>query len=291
MAAVSLGFRACGALSAQHDDVWKVGCASIDITPREPILLSGYGGRNKPFVEIGSPLHAKCLAVEDQQGHLAVLVTLDAECMRPHTANPLLERITARTDLRREQVLLNFSHSHAAPFLSLDPHTTDYGSTPETAEKTVAYTNWMLEQIVDVVQRALAAREPSRLYYGVGVASFVMSRREFVSGGLKIGVNPRGYVDRSVPVLRVDALDGRPRALVFGCACHNTTLGGDSFVVSGDYAGYAQQYVESHQAGVTAMFMSGCGADANPYPRLPGPGQTARGYVGGNGGAFSGGQP
>ena len=55
------------------------------------------------------------------------------------------------------------------------------------------------------------------------------------------------------------------RALVFGYACHNTTLSDYEFC--GDYAGFAQQYVEETHPGTTAMFVVGCGADQNPTPR------------------------
>ena len=54
---------------------------------------------------------------------------------------------------------------------------------------------------------------------------------------------------------------------MFGCACHNTTLTGQHYVLSGDYAGFAQQYVEQHFPGAQAMFVIGCAGAANPYPR------------------------
>jgi enamine deaminase RidA (YjgF/YER057c/UK114 family) len=94
-----------------------------------------------------------------------------------------------------------------------------------------------------------------------------MNRREFTPAGVTLGVNPRGPVDRSVPVLRVAGADGRPRAVLFSYACHNTTLTGDNHRLSGDYAGFAQAEIERRVPGVQAMFMAGTGADANPYPR------------------------
>jgi len=38
-------------------------------------------------------------------------------------------------------------------------------------------------------------------------------------------------------------------------------------LISADYAGYAQRYIENRNKGIQAMFMQGCGADANPWPR------------------------
>jgi hypothetical protein len=94
-----------------------------------------------------------------------------------------------------------------------------------------------------------------------------MNRREFTTRGVILGVNPKGPVDRSVPVLRIDAPDGKPRAVLFGYACHNTTLTQTNYNVAGDYAGFAQAYVQERYPSVQAMFMIGCAGDANPYPR------------------------
>ena len=55
--------------------------------------------------------------------------------------------------------------------------------------------------------------------------------------------------------------------VLFGYACHATTLGGDFYRYNGDYAGYAQIALEQAHPGSTAMFLAGCGADINPSPR------------------------
>jgi neutral ceramidase len=44
-------------------------------------------------------------------------------------------------------------------------------------------------------------------------------------------------------------------------------LTGDNYAVSGDYAGFAQALVQQRFPDAQAMFMAGCGGDANPYPR------------------------
>lgn len=72
-------------------------------------------------------------------------------------------------------------------------------------------------------------------------------------------------MDHDVPVLRVDSPDGELRAVLFGYACHCTTLSFYQFC--GDYAGFAQQYLEEAHPGTMALFMAGCGGDQNPYPR------------------------
>jgi hypothetical protein len=81
----------------------------------------------------------------------------------------------------------------------------------------------------------------------------------------KQNVPLKGPVDHDVPVLAVRNSDGSLRAVLFGYACHCTTL--DSYRWSGDYAGFAQLALEEKYPGAAAMFHAGCGADQNPLPR------------------------
>jgi hypothetical protein len=55
-------------------------------------------------------------------------------------------------------------------------------------------------------------------------------------------------------------------ALVLNYACHNTTLRGNFKQIHGDWAGCAQELIESRHPGVVALVTIGCGADADPCP-------------------------
>jgi hypothetical protein len=65
--------------------------------------------------------------------------------------------------------------------------------------------------------------------------------------------------------MRVANAKDKTMAILFGYACHNTTM--SFFKTSGDYAGYAQKFVEQKHQGALAMFVMGAGGDQNPYPR------------------------
>jgi hypothetical protein len=244
---------------------WKAGVAVVKITPQKPVVMSGYASRTKPFERVEHDLFAKALALEDADGRRAVLLTMDLIGLSSTIAEPVCERISEKSGLKREQILLNFAHNHAGPQLSLGPR--EETDDPKPSPDTVEYTRWMQDRLVEVAAQALSKMQPARLSWGTGVANFVMNRREFTPTGVILGVNPRGPADRAVPVLRIDDEQGKPRAVLFGCACHNTTLGPDNYAICGDYAGFAQLQFEKEHAGVIALFMIGCGGDANPYPR------------------------
>ena len=262
-----IGFALCAPATARPDETeLQVGLARAKITPEEPIRMAGYGSRNKPSEGVLADLYAKAMAFEDGQGERAVLLTADVIGFNAEVADFVCKQIIEKTALQRRQILLNPSHTHTGPIIGI-PGATGYGLEGEEAECVHRYGERLAGQFADLAAAALADLKPAKVSWGVGVTSIVMNRREFTERGVRLGFNPRGYVDRSVPVLRVDSPDGKLRAIVFGCACHNTTLTGKHYELSGDYAGFAQQYVEQQHPGVQAMFMIGCGGSANPYPR------------------------
>ncbi|HEX5102651.1 MAG TPA: neutral/alkaline non-lysosomal ceramidase N-terminal domain-containing protein, partial [Pirellulaceae bacterium] len=252
--------------SAGQEPDWKAGLARVKITPEQPVFMAGYASRNKPYESIHDDLFAKVLVLEDAAGDKAVLVTADLIGFPAEIAGPIRARIAEATGILASRVLINASHTHTGPALSLDP-TPGEGRALADSERTAAYTRHVQDQIAIAATKAAAALVPARLAWGVGVVHFVMNRREFTERGVILGVNPRGLADRGVPVLRIDGADGKPLAVVFGAACHNTTLGPQNYEISGDFAGHSQRLVEEKHAGCQAMFVQGCAGDANPYPR------------------------
>lgn len=263
----------CCACDAGADSGWKVGRARASITPSEPIVLLGYGDRTGPFESVAADIYLKALALEAADGYRAVIVTADLVGFQEAVLiDPVFARIEAATGLRRDQVLFNASHSHTGPLVSVDPWVAANAAahpplTEADAERTRRYTLELRVTLVRTVTEAVAKMEPATLAWGAGRVDFPMNRRVMREGRVVMLENPDGETDKSVPVLYAAAADGAPLAAVFGCACHNTTLTGADNVIAGDYAGEAQTRLEAAMPGVQAMFMSGCGADANPAPR------------------------
>jgi hypothetical protein len=260
-----LALSAGTAVGAEEPE-WKVGLAQVKITPERPVFLSGYASRNKPFEKVEADLYAKALALEDREGRRVVLVTSDLLGFPADIAEAICARLRDKPGLKREQILLNSAHVHSGPLLSLNAAARD-GMTAGEMQRTVEYTRQLQDKVVEVVRRATERMEPARLSWGSGVVPFVMNRREFTPRGVILGVNARGLADRSGPVLRIDTPDGKLRAVLFGAAVHNTTLTERNYELCGDYAGFAQTYVQEKHPSAQAMFMIGCAGDANPYPR------------------------
>lgn len=263
-----------GALPAA---AWRVGVAVESITPDPPIPLVGYGGRDKPFERVDQDIYLKALAFEDAAGTRAVLITGDLVGFQSIFFEESCERIMKETGLERGQIMLNASHNHTGPLLSLNPDPAGNLAhaafpDPKDRENVVNYTRGLQDAVVRIALSALGNLEPASLAWGTDRVEFPMNRREVTPEGVWMRPNPAGATDKRVPVLRVTAPDGNLRAILVGCACHNTGLTADHNIISGDYAGYAQAWLEAQYPGAKVLFAAGCGADANPEPRSDVPG-------------------
>ena len=244
---------------------WKAGLAQVLITPQKSLWMGGYASRTKPSEGVEQDLYAKALALEDPSGKRAVLVTSDLLGLPAEVSHNIAEQVGKKYHLTRNQLLLSSSHTHSGPVIGKMLGVM-YPMNPQQWTDVDAYTRELESTIVKLVGASLKSLHPARLSFGHGKAGFAMNRRERTDQGVIIGVNKEGPVDHDVPVLRIDDQQGKLRGVVFGYACHNTTAG-ESLQFTADYAGFAQSSLQSRHPGATALFLCGCGGDANPYPR------------------------
>ncbi len=257
---------------------WKAGQASVVVTPDKFLWMAGYAGRTKPAEGKVQDLYAKALALEDTQGNRVVIVTMDLIGVPPSVRRNVAERTEKAHGLPPANLLLNASHTHSGPQLRSSPVTEKDLENPKIRDSH-EYTQALQDKLVHLIGEALGHLEPARLTWGHARCGFAMNRRRNYSlapedPNANKAPNPDGPVDHEVPALRVEAEDGTLKSVLFGYACHNTCLGFYNWC--GDYAGYAQEYLQANRPGLTAQFLNGCSGDQNPYPRRSGvvPGVT-----------------
>ncbi len=245
-------------------DGWKAGAAAVVITPADSMWMAGYASRNKPSEGVAQELSAKALAVEDAAGTRLVIVTLDLIGVPRALRVSVAAEVAEKYHLPPSSLLMNASHTHCGPELRASKASL-YGLEEHRVRQATEYLDDLQRKLVALVGQALDRLAPAKLGFSHARCGFAMNRRLHTPNGYQNSPNPEGPVDHDVPVLRVEDADGKLRAVLFGYACHNTTLSFYEFC--GDYAGYAQEYFEAEHPGVTALFMLGCGGDQNPYPR------------------------
>lgn len=248
---------------------WKAGTATVKVTPQKMLWMAGYAARKKPAEGKVQELFAKALALQDEQGNKLVFVTLDLIGVPQAMRRTVAERAQKEFKLPPANLVMNASHTHSGPSLRTTP-LTDKDAADPRAKDAWDYTQKLQDDIVGLIGKALADMQPVRLTWNKARCGFAMNRRRDYTlppdhPNANKAPNPSGPVDHEVPALRVEAPDGALRAALFGYACHNTSLGFYNWC--GDYAGFAQEFLQEHRPGFTALFLMGCGGDQNPYPR------------------------
>ena len=245
---------------------YRAGVGRADITPEGPIRMAGYGNRNKPSEGVDAQLFARALALHHGDGPPLLLVSADIIGFPRVIAEDIAGRLHEKFKLPRANILLVATHTHTGPIIGYNLRGM-FALKGKDAEAVEKYAKLLVNRVVAAAADALGKSEPVTLSFGRGKATFAANRRVFKPNGVQFGVNPEGPVDHEVPVLRLDDAKGKVKAIVFGYACHCTTLGGDHYRIGGDWAGYATEYLERAHPGATALFVTGCGGDANPEPR------------------------
>ena len=235
--------------------MYKVGTASTVITPRESMWLAGYAVRTRPSNGTLSDLYAKALAIEDVNGQRFVLITMDLIAISREIGSAVAARALQTHALPRERFLFSASHTHYGPDIRPDK-VEFFKIPPEFAAKIEPYGRWLTDALSELVDRALSSLQPVQLFARRTAAAFASNRRPISHG-----------VDHDVPVLEARDDAGRTRAIVFGYACHNTSIDPMDGRYSGDWAGFAQSQLEEQHPGATALFVTGAAADQNPDPR------------------------
>jgi hypothetical protein len=248
---------------ASSSPTFKAGAATHCITPDKPLWLAGYASRTSPARGKLSDLFASAVVIEDQTGQRLAIVSIDLIAITPIIGDSVLSALAAKHGLSRREVLLFPTHTHYAP--EFRPDKAPFFHIPgEFAKKLPVEADRLAALIIDVVDRAFLCVEPVRLFVKRTAADFAHNRRRLgVKGG---NASTTDFYDHEVPILDCIDTAGHRKAILFGYACHCTTIPPDDLRYSSDWAGHARAILQQNFAGATALFIPGAGADQNPEP-------------------------
>jgi putative membrane-bound dehydrogenase-like protein len=259
---------------------WYVGVAKVDITPDEPVRLSGYASRLTPADGIEDRLSARALILSPQDPQTKpsaeglhpdslVIVSIDAIGISAVMTEKILDKVLPSLKIPRSRIVFCTTHSHTAPHLEgLIPNL--FGvPIPDAEQQAMLRTTQMnIDRIAQVILDAKGTLKPGTVDYGLGRAEFAINRRMLKDKQwVGIGTVDEGPVDRNVRVLRVRDNSGKLVAVSYQYACHSTSISPNENKISGDWGGISAGIIETANPGCIALPIIGCGADANPNPR------------------------
>jgi putative membrane-bound dehydrogenase-like protein len=242
----------------EPDLPYKVGVASVDITPAHPIRLNGFGSRRTESEGVYQKLHARALAIDDGSQSPVVLLAVDVLGIPANIHDEVAKRLHEKTGLSKDRLAITATHTHTGPMLT-GANSTLFGVPipKEHLANIDKYTPTFVDNLESVALAALKDLKPAKLEWGVGKVSFAMNRR-----------TKGGPVDHDLPVLFVKDEKGKVRAVYLSYACHCVTLSHNK--LGGDWAGYAALSIEDLFPGSVALVAIGGGADQNPTSGVTG---------------------
>jgi len=233
---------------------FRVGAAKVDITPAQNELPKSYLG-------ILDQVYSRAIVVDN--GHTsAALVSLDTGGVSGDLCKAVGERIEKELGIPAVNVLFTATHSHSVP--GVFPMFVRPGASPDKAamSRVAAYEN----QVFESVKMAKDKLQPARISYGTGV-SYINVQRDIidpVTHGWWEGANYAGVSDKTVAVIKFEALNGDPIAIYYNYAMH-AVITGNLDLVSGDAPGATSRYIEGHfNDKVVALWSEGAAGDQNP---------------------------
>ena len=278
LSGVALAHLVIVGIPVSAETPWEAGTARVDVTPAEPVRLSGYGSRDRPNVGIDTSLYVRCLALRRRANDAPplILITVDAIGVSGQVTREIAETIKSRHRVPRERIVLCATHTHSGPHIDgLLDNIFNVPLSPAEKSAAVRFRDRLINETLRCVDLAIADMAACELTYGTGTARFAANRRVLTDGKWTgFGVQTDGPVDHDVPTLRVAAADGTVRGIVFNYACHATTIKSVQNRINADWCGYACESLELKYPDAVAMCTIGCGADANPNPK--GTAETAK---------------
>lgn len=239
----------------------SAGTAKVNITPKVPIPMSGYSGRKEPFKGVHDDLFARIVVFSDGEDK-SILISADIIGFSLSYWKETTKRLERETGIPQENILLCGTHTHGGPRL----YRYDTQSPPEV----LSYINELTEKLVITVKRAVSNLKPARIGAGIGECKMNMNRRaRLAGGGIWLGYNPYGPIDREVGVVRIDDASGNPMAIFINWPCHGTVMGSKNYQITGDWPGAVARFVEKEfDNTIIGPVTAGASGDINPVYRV-----------------------
>jgi hypothetical protein len=215
------------------------------------------------------PFYATALLLSSEDTTV-VIVDVDAIGFDHEGTGRIIDRIVALTGLSPDQVRFSCTHTHAGP------NTFRLQNITEGRDMAEAYLNSLPDRIAAAVWQAQRRLQAVRCATAEGTSDMAINRRfRAPDGSMAVGRNWGGVRERGVRVLRIDALDETPLAVVVHYACHPTILGWENQLFSPDYPGFVRGVVES-QIGGKCLFLQGAAGNLTPQRGFTGDVQVCR---------------
>ena len=268
-----------------HRGKLYIGWGQADITPDEPVLVSGqfYARISEGIMD---PVTATALVMESRENGFsdyAVMISCDLAIIPGWLGKTARDKIKKLVPgIEHDRVIINATHTHTAP----ECRTLMDGSMVRGANTSACgvdlpvmnpadYVDFAAARIAEAVKQAWEKREPGSVGFGVGHAVVGRNRRISYRDGTSRMYGEtddenfshvEGYEDHSVNLLGTWNSRGDLTGLVVNVACPSQ-VSEHSYLISGDYWHDTRQELR-RRFGKDLFVLSQCSAAGDQSPRI-----------------------
>jgi neutral ceramidase len=233
----------------------KAGAGRVDITPDANAIP-------RPYTSILDHLYARAIYLENGYDR-AVLLNADVGAIATAITDKVSAAISRELNVPSANILISATHDHSAIFGGPRPPAHgDPGQENAPAkmfeEKLVSGLKQAAKQAQDNLQRARIGFGSGNLYLNVNRDAIDEQTRLWAQEP-----NLEYPSDKTLAVIKIESLNGQLIAVYMNYAMHANSLFLNG-MVSGDFPGEAQRYLERTYDKAIAIWTSGAAGDQNP---------------------------
>ena len=208
--------------------------------------------------------HMRAVVFQNPDGSRACLLSVDATSMRDDAL--LRDAAVQVVGCSAEEVWVTVTHTFSVPHVRTPEHL----ESDEERKRNVLLAQRLAEAVHDACTFALDDLVPVRFECARGRCSVNANRDVETPEGWWLGIDPHGFSDRTVRVMRIVSTDCQQRsvATLYTVDVQSSVVQGlrdadGRLYVSADLAGETSRLLEAHLGGV-ALFLVGAAGDQTP---------------------------
>ncbi len=240
----------------------KVGAATVKVTfPERMFPLPP----SENFIGVHDDPNIHVVVFEAQERFAFAAYDLCDMCDKKAISKLLQEEPGVAAD----HVIIHSVHTLSSPHCRHN----EEADTPGLKEKNDLMLECILEATKAAAEKALSSMRPAKAGFRMGYTGINVSRNIETNRGFWQGGGDDGFADHSMPVLRIDDMEGRPIVIFYAPNCAASVLelcflstGGR--LVSGDIATWSGDVLEqAYGDGCVAVYICGASGDQWQYLR------------------------
>jgi len=255
-----------------RDSLFKYGrcraaAVTVDITPPENMYHRMWGAAmHDQATGVHQPLEVNLLWLKSSSNGAGgvdtdvLILSVDHCLFWAADLEPIKQSLNAATGLGPDQIVIYFTHTHAAGLMDstrvdlpggelIPPYLDEIGAKVSAAAAALTDS---LEEMWLTTSNGHCSLAQNRDYWDEENNSYVC------------GYNPLGTADSTVMVIRLCDLQSNVKTVLVNYACHPTTLAWDNQLISPDYVGPMRRTLRQALGTIPVVFIQGASGDVGP---------------------------